>query len=130
MPTPPTPATSAAPAQKELWSHEFLDALALEHFQLLAKKLRLRPELGQLALANIERWTSKDIYHAGEVSALNEWRGLLVNQQGANELLGMMTDPGEEGCRLRQSSPFAGILSESERDEIVDKIISQWTQIP
>lgn len=31
-----------------------------------------------------------------------------------------MTEPSEEGARLRQSSPFAGVLSQTERRRIYD----------
>jgi hypothetical protein len=45
--------------------------------------------------------------------AVEEWWQLL--QQPWAEIRGILLDPGEEGCRLRQSDPFVGILTREER---------------
>jgi len=36
-------------------------------------------------------------------------------------VLELLTDPGEEATRLRQSSPFAGVLSEAERRSALNR---------
>lgn len=48
--------------------------------------------------------------------AVAEWGRILEQEWEALRLL--LLDPGEEGCRLRQSSPFCGVLSPRERWEI------------
>jgi len=48
--------------------------------------------------------------------AVVEWSRILELEWEAIRLL--LLDPGEEGRRLRQSSPFCGILSPQERWEI------------
>jgi hypothetical protein len=48
--------------------------------------------------------------------AVAEWGRILELEWQAIRL--RLLDPGEEGCRLRQSSPFCGILSPRERWEI------------
>jgi hypothetical protein len=37
-----------------------------------------------------------------------------------SEIAAIMTEPSEEGARLRQSSPFAGVLSATERRRIYE----------
>jgi hypothetical protein len=39
-------------------------------------------------------------------------------------LLTLLVDPSDEGKRLRQSTPFAGILSKAEREAITRKMPS------
>ena len=53
---------------------------------------------------------------AAPVPAIVEWLGLL--QREWPEIRAELLDPGERGRRLRQSSPFCGILSPRERWEI------------
>ena len=74
--------------------------------RLIAEKLRRAPE-SVLAIAheNLEQWEQN--------GALLEWRDLVENGQEA--VLRVLEDPGENGTRLRQGSPFAGVLSEAER---------------
>lgn len=50
-------------------------------------------------------------------SWLNEWERLLNGPVPA--LLGAMTSRSPYGRDLRQNSPFAGVLSEAERDEVL-----------
>jgi hypothetical protein len=51
--------------------------------------------------------------------AYREWLDLIVK-----EVLSLLVDPSEEGNRLRQSTPFAGILSKAEREAITRKMSS------
>jgi hypothetical protein len=124
---PAAPLTSApAPAIRELWSHDFLDALALEQFKETACRISADPALIEFALANIRRWVAKSGYHPGEIRSLREWEALL-QRNDLSLLLRVMTDPGEDATRLRQSSPFAGILSADERERIIDRVTGEWT---
>lgn len=55
--------------------------------------------------------------------AYREWLDL-IEQHIFNEVLSLLVDPSEEGNRLRQSTPFAGILSKAEREAITRKMSS------
>ncbi len=121
---PPLPAPAAT---RELWSHEFLDALALEQFKATARRLKAEPALINLARTNIRRWIAKTGFHAGEIRALMEWEALL-HPEKLRHLLQVMTDLGEDATRMRQSSPFAGILSVEDRERITDQVINAWTR--
>jgi hypothetical protein len=83
----------------------------------IAKRLLANPEsVLNRARSNIERWRP---VHAGTFSAhaLEEWR-ILLNTKSVPELVAIITEDSDEGQRLRQSTPFTGILSEEEREEL------------
>lgn len=126
MTAAPPPAASA-PTTRELWSHEFLDALNLEQCKATARRIKADPALIEFARANIRRWIARTGYHAGEIRSLREWEALLQPEK-LSLLLRFMVDPGEEATRMRQSSPFAGILSTEVRERITDRVTEQWTR--
>ena len=54
-----------------------------------------------------------------------EWLPLL-DEARLDELIARMIDPGEEGQRMRQSTPFVGIMAQGERCAIRDQMIRDW----
>jgi hypothetical protein len=98
-------------------SHQFLDRLNLMYHLEIAKRLLAEPgPVLNRARSNIERWKPA---HAGTFSAhaLEEWR-ILLDTKSVPELVAIITEDSDEGQRLRQSTPFTGILSEEEREEL------------
>ena len=74
--------------------------------------MRLKPnEVLQIARNNLNRWLKN------ENSALREWQKILETNT-PEEIIKLITQDTDEGQRLRSSSPFVGVLSESERDKI------------
>ena len=55
--------------------------------------------------------------------AVAEWGRILELEWEA--IRPLLLDPGEEGRRLRQSSPFCGILSPRERWEIYRRVANE-----
>lgn len=96
--------------------HRLLDLRSLALHGAIARKLRAHPELINRARANLDRWMAAD--NDGSRPALEEWRGLL--DLPISDLLRIMVDWNETATRLRQSSPFAGILKPSERKAIYE----------
>ena len=113
------------PAARELWSHEFLDALALAYYSEIARRVRLNPGLIAAARGNLQRWLAGGGYDKSQVRALQEWQPLLEPQH-LTDLLRTMTDPGEDATRMRQSGPFAGVLTAPERKAIKENLKAQW----
>jgi hypothetical protein len=108
-----SPNEQRAPAD----SHQFLDRLALAYHRVIAERLLASPEaVLSVARDNLRRWIKR---HAGTgtVQALEEWQRL-IETRPARELAAILTEDSDEGQRLRQSSPFAGVLSEHERKEV------------
>jgi hypothetical protein len=96
----------------------FPDLFNLMLHRAVAEKLR-RDESAVLRIArgNLERWLGSESFAGNGRAALVEWREILENKSAA-EIIGIITQETDEGQRLRSSSPFAGVLTETEREEI------------
>lgn len=108
------PATEIA---GELYSdHRLLDARSLAMHALIARKITRDPALLAIPARNLERWQAR----GGErkLVYLNEWRRILG--QPAAQVAAFITSLAPEATRLRQSSPFAGVLTSEERRRIYD----------
>jgi acyl-CoA reductase-like NAD-dependent aldehyde dehydrogenase len=83
---------------------------------VIARKIDRDPKLLQIARRNVERWS---IQRKDERPAwLAEWSELL--NQPWETIAALITEPSENGARLRQSSPFAGTLTPQERRRIYE----------
>jgi hypothetical protein len=60
-------------------------------------------------LANLHRWKSQGVW----VSAFDEWRDI-ARRGDDGELFAAMLGRDEDAVRLRQSAPYAGLLSQEE----------------
>lgn len=100
-------------------SHEWIDRRSLALHEAVARKLEVAPELLAVARANLERWLA-----SGPVVALLEWRRL-IDEQPIEQVVAVLRSDDESARRLRQSSPFAGILSTSERHAILQQYDAQ-----
>jgi hypothetical protein len=96
-------------------THEWIDQRSLALHQAVAARLEEQPQLLAVARANLQRWLA-----ASPVAALREWQGLL-DTLPLQELLALLRSSGEHAARLRQSSPFAGLLTPAERQAILNR---------
>ncbi len=74
--------------------------------RIIAERLRANPALLETARMNMARW------NCPERGWWREWFRIL--EQPLVEIIATLERNDDEGCRLRQSSPFAGILSPQE----------------
>jgi hypothetical protein len=95
--------------------HRLIDERSLAFDRLIAAKLRERPSLVEKARGNLARWLES--CSAGAKSDLLEWQRVLAGPHDA--LLDLLEATDERATRLRQSSPFCGILTTEERLEII-----------
>ncbi len=93
-------------------SHEWIDRRSLALDRLIADKLAVQPELLDRARQTLARWIAQRQPHRPEV--LLEWQEMLQSHS-LSEILALLRSDSEEAHRLRQSSPFCGILSIEER---------------
>lgn len=63
------------------------------------------------ALENLRRWA--DLSGQEPSPANREWQEILTTRR-PEEIAGLIVSDGENAARLRQSSPFAGVLSHKE----------------
>ncbi len=91
--------------------HRLIDERSLAFDRLIAAKLSLDPALLDKARLNLSRWLETSDNRS--VPDLPEWRRLLDGPLA--EILALLESTDERATRLRQSSPFCGILTPAER---------------
>lgn len=99
-------------------SHEWIDQRSLAMGRAIAGKVRAQPALFQIAKDNLKRWIQQRQPDVPIV--LQEWQEILM-QWLVEKILDLLTSDDENARRLRQSSPFAGVLSQEERRSIFDE---------
>ena len=80
----------------------------------IADRLRAHPELWTIPEQNLQRWKHE---MRKLPAALEEWN-TLFHTRSHDEILTILTEDSQETDRLRSSSPFTGILTETERLQI------------
>ncbi len=95
--------------------HSRLDERSLALHRLVAEKVRAAPALLDKARENLRRWQEAG---AGASPALAEWAQILAAPAG--QVVALLAERSERATRLRQSSPFAGILTEEERRAVYE----------
>ncbi len=94
-------------------SHQWIDQRSLALHEAVAAKLEAHPELLDVARRNLERWLQRD-----PATAVREWRSIL-DSTPLPEVVALLRSSSDEAARLRQSSPFAGLLTTEERRAIM-----------
>lgn len=100
--------------------HQGIEERSIALHRAIVERIRRDPRLMEIARANLYRLEQRFL-NAGETPPgwLLEWKAILQNLS-LDELEAVLVSPGEEARRLRQSSPFSGILTPRERWEIYE----------
>lgn len=110
-----------------MWSQEFIDALSLARHREIARMLETEPGILEKARANADRWLASGNYDEGEAASVREWLPLLdTNRLG--ELREALISPSENATRMRQSSPFTGIIPKATYRSLRDNLIQEWSR--
>ncbi|NND65776.1 MAG: hypothetical protein HKM24_07410 [Gammaproteobacteria bacterium] len=96
--------------------HCLLDARSLALHCKIAQKISQDPTLINQAKANLERWAQR--YPNAQPKYFSQWKNIL--NRSWEDVAAFITSLSEEATQLRQSSPFAGILTTKERKKIYD----------
>lgn len=83
---------------------------------VIAEKIQRNSKLLDIAHKNLERWRAR--WDDRAPAWHREWTDIM--QRPWPDIAAIITEPSEEGARLRQSTPFAGILSTAERRRIYE----------
>jgi len=94
--------------------HRILDARSLAMHCKIAQKISRDSTLLEKAKANLSRWSDK--YDEPKPQFIREWQEIL--EKPWSEISETITSMSEDATRRRSSSPFAGMLSDKERDQI------------
>lgn len=97
-------------------SHHDIDRRSLLLHRLVSGKLLRNPALVERPRATISRWRSLN----PDAPALREWEDLLSHME-VPVLAKFLRSRSEDATRMRQSSPFVGILTEKERGSVMRK---------
>jgi hypothetical protein len=100
-------------------AHEWIDRRSLALHEAVAARLEARPDLLEVARLNLRRWL-----RVNPAPALRE-RSDLLDTTPLPELLALLRSDSDEAARLRQSSPFAGVLTPQERQAILNEYESR-----
>ena len=95
-------------------THQQIDERSILLHRAVAQKIRQNHDRLATARANLHRRAAQ----GGARTYWEEWEALLDGP--LVDLLAFMVSPSEEACRLRQRSPFAGILPPRERWKIYE----------
>ena len=90
--------------------HQRLEARSLVRHCLVAKRLRANPALIGRARRTLARWKTQAAKPL--TSALSEWVQIL--EASLENIASLLVNTDEDAKRLRQSSPFTGILTPKE----------------
>ena len=89
--------------------HEYQDRVSLAMGRMIAAELPRRPEWLAKARSNLERWKARNADAPSLVRCYDEWLSIL--ERPLEEICAILTAETDDGQRLRQNSPFAGVLS-------------------
>jgi len=93
-------------------SHALRDEISLELGRRVAARLRQRPALLDMAHQNLARWKVLNANAPSLLRCYSEWEQILKRPLAS--ICDLLTADTEEARRLRQNSPFAGVLSARE----------------
>jgi hypothetical protein len=93
-------------------THELQNAAGLEMGRRVAARLKASPGLLDVARANLDRWSRRNADVPSLLRCYSEWQEIL--NRPLAEICDLLCAENPEAQRLRQNSPFAGVLSPAE----------------
>jgi hypothetical protein len=97
-------------------SHRILEARSLAMHAVIAQKIERDPELLRIPRRNLDRWRHR--WTHAPPAWFTQWKQILSGPWSS--IAATITELSENATRLRQSSPFAGVLSHKERKRIYE----------
>lgn len=96
--------------------HQILDARSLALHCKIARKIERNMDLLEIPQRNLRRW--RKINSDSPADYLNEWQNIMNLPWPA--IASFITSFSNDAVRLRQSSPFAGVLTPKERKQVYE----------
>ncbi len=97
-------------------NHSENDRASLEMARRVAELLRCDPQVLEIARANLARWSRQNASAASLLRCYAEWEHIL--ERPVDQICDLLCSESDESQRLRQNSPFAGVLSPAQVWEI------------
>ena len=100
--------------------HVRIEKRSIALHRAIAERIRKNPALMEKARENLRKYLDRFARENRPLpNALSEWQDILMSQS-REAVLELLVSSGESASRLRQSSPFAGILTPKERWKICE----------
>jgi hypothetical protein len=93
-------------------SHLKHDNIGFALARHIAEGLQQHPEWILLARDNLDRWAQQNAHAPSLLASYQEWRTVL--ERPVEDIVAALLNPADGGQRLRQNSPFAGVLPPAE----------------
>lgn len=103
---------------KKVYGYRQQDLRSIAFHKVIADKLRRDPGLLSVAFENIERWTRLG-YSRSTWPLYEKWQELLRGP--FDVLVEKLTEDSDAMQQLRSATPFAGILTNAERWEVIEQ---------
>lgn len=97
--------------------HSRIDQRSLAFGEAIAARIVGHPEFIEQARATLARWMRNCAPNTR--ATLEEWNAALEGP--GEEIIGILTGTDERSTRLRQSNPFTCVLTEQERNQIIQQ---------
>ena len=102
-------------AKVRVSDHIRIEERSIALHRAIADRIRTNPRLMEKARENLQKYLDQAAQGNRTVpKSLIEWQDILTNRS-REAVLELLVSPAESAGRLRQSSPFAGILTPRER---------------
>ena len=100
---------------QSLWQQQRrMQMRSLRMHRIVAERYRETPaDVIRFGLENLKRWQQRGV----DCDDFRIWEGIL--RSSPQSLPEILCGSSEEAIRLRQSSPFAGLISETSRQQIL-----------
>jgi hypothetical protein len=109
-------ASALRPRSARSRSHAQIDARSQEFGRLIAERIREDPSIIERARRSLDQRIPTA--SPGEQLELAEWR-MILSTMSAARIRRLLVQPDARAVRLRQSLPFAGVLTPQERDAVM-----------
>lgn len=96
------------------------------HQALLTPMLAQPDVVMSKARDNLHRWSGMHRRDGMTVRYFEDWKRILDN--GLDALIDVVNSPTQEARELRQNSPFAGVLPDETRRQVLQSFNDHWSQ--
>jgi excisionase family DNA binding protein len=94
------------------------------HRALMASLMTSPDEVLDRARGNVQRWRAEHRSDGMTAHYLDEWERIL--DEGLAAVLDTLVSTTPEACELRQNSPFAGVLDDATRVQVLRSFEHYW----
>ena len=86
--------------------------------RLIVEKIDAEPGLLEIGIENMRRWRARRGGY--QARCLDQWEDWFRRAEPWERIRARLLDSSDEGQRLRKSHPFAGVLTDEERESVYD----------